>query len=57
MNGCSTSALSPLPEPYIPANNPKLKDVLTEFEAVHKIIDEVVEAALSEIAEKVLKEK
>jgi hypothetical protein len=48
-------ALSSLPEPYIPKNDPKLKDVLAELEVIHKIIDKVVDEALNDIAERVLK--
>jgi hypothetical protein len=55
VNIFSTAALSPLPEPYIPENDPELKDVLVELEVVHKIIDEVVDEELNKIVERVLK--
>jgi hypothetical protein len=51
------SALSPLPEPYIPKNDPKLKDALAMLEVVHKIIDETVDDALNDATEKVLREE
>jgi hypothetical protein len=49
-------SLSLLPEPYIPKNDLKLKNVLAELEVMDKTIDKAVEAALNEIAEKVLQE-
>jgi hypothetical protein len=49
-------SLSLLPEPYIPENDLKLKNVLVELEVVDKTIDKAVEVALNEIAEKVLQE-
>lgn len=53
----STAALSPPPDPYIPENDPELKDVLATVEVAHKIMDEAVNEALNDAAEKILREE
>jgi DNA gyrase/topoisomerase IV subunit B len=52
-----TTTLLPLPKPYIPKNDPELKDALAMLEVVHKIIDNTMDEALNDVAEKIMREE
>jgi hypothetical protein len=53
----TSAELSPLPEPYDPLADPKMKEALEIINMAESIIDEVVNILLNEVAEKVLKEE
>jgi hypothetical protein len=53
----TSAELSPLPEPYDPLADPKMKEALEIINMAESIIDEVVNKLLNEVAEKVLKEE
>jgi hypothetical protein len=48
--------LSPLPEPYNPLADPKMKEALDVMSVANSIVDEVIDRLLNEAAEKILKE-
>jgi hypothetical protein len=52
-----TAELSPLPEPYNPLADPKMKEALDVMSLANSIIDEVVDKLLNEAAEKILREE
>ena len=53
----TSAELSPLPKPYDPLADPKMKEALDIINMAESIIDEVVNKLLNEVAEKVLKEE
>ena len=52
-----TAELLPLPEPYNPLADPKMKEALDIIGFANSIIDEVVDKLLNEAAEKILSEE
>jgi hypothetical protein len=53
----TTSELSPLPEPYNPLADPKMKEALDIIGIANSIIDEVVDKLLNEAIEKIFREE
>jgi hypothetical protein len=53
---CSTTELSPPPEPYNPKADPSLKRALDVIRIANEAADEGVNGLLEEAADKVLKE-
>jgi hypothetical protein len=53
----TTAELSPLPEPYNPLADPKMKEALDIIGFANSIIDEVVDKLLNEVTEKILSEE
>lgn len=48
-NAFLITAPPPLLEPYIPENDPELKDFLFELDVVHRTIDEAIEMTLTKL--------